>query len=380
MLIPSVFLPNLIQLSQPASLLTSLGFRYHSPSLSFLLLPPRLFLLHKLTSTLHTFLVLLTLLQFLISFSSTSRPFQMISSFALIILLFCTTTVQVYSHLLHPSIYLINQLISTSLHISSLQPTSPPLDTKERLILILCPLLHYSAMFVPFAFTFGVILSMPCLPSNLLYSLHPQCTSSPSSIPLPIPFFLLLNLWLWSYGVQCAVFVVILLMLGASSLRGFLKFYLHRLLSDPLHAPTFCLIYRRIQLLTHLFNSIHQSKILVPLIFTVTSHQVFSVYGAIKFNGQLNLISYLLFLILGSQGVTVIMGMFTGLADVYTMSRRVKAKLQREHRWHRYLRRFHQSCQLIRIRFGAVNFIDSFTPLGFENFAVVQTTNMLMVN
>lgn len=283
------------------------------------------------------------------------------------------------------------------------------LDTKEKLIKLLAPTFHWSAMAVPFAFVGGVVWSMPCMPSNLGYNFLPECsevpitdldptnsTSSSIAVKLTKLVFMLSNLWIWSFGVQCAVFVVIVIMLGAMSLRSFLKFYERKMLKSTAPLRPSCikkdpksemkllfrnvLIFRRLQLLTGRFNKIHQLKVLVPLLFTVTSHQVFSVYGAIKFNGQLNFVSYALFAILGSQGFLVIMGMFTGLADVFTMSKRVKLNLEKSQRHHKFLRRFHFSCPLIKIRFGTLNYIESFTPLGFENFALVQATNMLMVD
>jgi len=158
-------------------------------------------------------------------------------------------------------------------------------------------------------------------------------------------------------------------MLATSTLRGNEK-GLHKI----------ALIYRRLQLLTDSLNAIHSSYILPPLLFTVSSHQVFGLYGLIKFKGQLNMFSYVLFIMLASQGILVIMGMFTALADVHTVSVRVKTNLEKRHRSHRWLRRFHAGCATIKVRFGKLNYVDSFSPLSFESFAIAQTANMLLVD
>lgn len=398
MLTNDCFLPNLVALSKPASFLTSIGFYWNPESSKMKPFPPnsRNFFIHTVTTKVHLLLLLLVLLQTGLS-KEPSLPRKMISSFGLIVILFCGLTVQVYQRNLEKCTALINELVKMSTDIQNEVKTGEvccnggaiKMDVKEKIIKLLAPTLQWSAMAVPFAFVGGVVWSMPCMASNLGYFLLQECSTEESKLII-LPkhltkcIFLLTNLWIWSYGVQCAVFVVIVVMLGAVSLRSYLKYYQRSMISsfpklnNCLHRNA--VMFRRIQMLTRRFNDIHQSKILVPLIFTVTSHQVFSVYGAIKFAGQLNLVSYALFFILGNQGVMVIMGMFTGLADVYTMSRGIKTSLQRSQRGHKWLRRFHASCQLIKIRFGAVNFIDSFTPLGFENFAVVQTTNMLMVD
>lgn len=398
MLTNDCFLPNLVALSKPASYLTSIGFYWDPKTSKMKPFPPysRKFYIHKVTTKVHLLLLFLVLLQTGLS-NEPSLPRKMISSFGLIVILFCGLTVQVYHRNLKKCTALINELVKMSTHIQNEIATGEvccnggalKMDTKEKIIKLLAPTLQWSAMAVPFAFIGGVVWSMPCMASNLGYFLLEECSTEKSKLNflpehLTKCIFLLTNLWIWSYGVQCAVFVVIVVMLGAVSLRSYLKYYKQSMISS-FPELTNCiyrnaLMFRRMQVLTKRFNEIHQSKILVPLIFTVTSHQVFSVYGAIKFAGQLNFVSYALFFILGNQGVMVIMGMFTGLADVYTMSTGVKACLQRSQRGHKWLRRFHASCQSIKIRFGSVNFIDSFTPLAFENFAVVQTTNMLMVD
>ncbi|CAL8129040.1 unnamed protein product [Orchesella dallaii] len=408
MLTHDCFLPHLVQLSKPGSHLTSLGF-YWDPVKGLMVEFPRdsiLRRLHKVTSYAHHFSVILTLLQTAIAREKDLSK-MMISSFGLIIICFCTICVRVYDRNLKKCVMLINELVKTAKEFR--EPGTRVLDTKEKFIKFLAPIFHWSAMAVPFAFVGGVVWSVPCMSSNFGYFLLKECsptlkksyeclgevggvTPVLNSMDYLTKFlFLATNLWIWSYSVQCAVFIVIgVVMLGAMSIRSFLKYYERQML---LSTPNSCgstsknqktllknaLIYRRLQLLTSRFNYIHQLQILVPLLFTVTSHQVFSVYGTIKFKGQLNFVSYALFVILGSQGFLVIMGMFTALADVFSMSNQVKKKLEKKHRCHKWLRRFHAACPIIKIRFGRLNFIDTITPLVFENFAFVQTTNILMV-
>lgn len=256
-------------------------------------------------------------------------------------------------------------------------------------------------MSVPFAFVGGVVWTMPCLNSSFGFYILEECKAgSGASAEFSFTFivFILVNLLLWSYSIQCAVFVVIgVEMLGAMSIRSFLKYYERNMLSISVkkvvpEASSFsaqnsqnkeifkrALIFRRIQLMTDALNSVHSTWILVPLLFTVSSHQVFSTYGAIKFKGQLNFMSYCLFGILANQGVMVIMGMFTALGDVYRMSIQVKRNLEKAHRGHKWLSKFHKGCSIVKIKFGRLNYIDSQSPLMFENFAIAQTANMLLM-
>lgn len=245
---------------------------------------------------------------------------------------------------------------------------------------------------------------MPCLNSSFGYQFLHECANGirgegdrSGGLNITFILFILTNILLWSYSIQCAVFAVIgVEMLGAMTIRSFLKYYARDMLEIPLtrasipstvSSPKLIRImfknmhvYRRIQILAKILNEVHSTWILIPLLFTVSSHQVFSLYGAIKFNGQLNFMSYCLFGILANQGVLVIMGMFTALGDVHKMSTKVKTRLEKAHRGHKWLSRFHKGCALVKIRFGALNYVDSMTPLMFENFALAQAANMLLMN
>lgn len=378
-LTPDCYLPALIQLSKPASYLASISFYWSDKHQKFLKFTNNSLKRHQITTYLHSLAVLSMLLQtFLFWEHNLSK--LLISSFGLIVLTFTLITVWVYHLKQHKALYLINQIIKTSKQLAATTSLSK-LDSKEKLIKLMAPLFHWSAMSVPFVFVGGVVLSMPCLNSSFAYYLLPECTS-PSSPSLSPHFilFLLINLLLWSYSIQCAVFVVIgVTMLSSMSIRRFLIIYHHQLLHPPISSKS-TLIYRQIQILTGLLNTLHSTWILVPLLITVSSHQVFSTYGLIRFhNDHLNFLTYCLFLILPCQGVLVIMGMFTALSDVFRMSKKVKGHLTRSHRGSKWLSRWHKGCPLIKIKFGALNYVDSMTPLMFENFALAQTANMLLV-
>lgn len=388
------YLPSLVQLSEPASLLASIAFYWDKKKEIFKKMGARGMLRHKVTTYIHAISVGSMLVQTLLYWEKEFSKL-LISSFGLIVLNFTLITVWVYHLKMDTAMSLINELIKMSKELQKSSATDcaitnstgarrPQLDGKEKFIKFMAPLFHWSAMSVPFAFVGGVVWSMPCLNSSFAWQVLPECPSGHPGMNFTFMFFILTNIILWSYSIQCAVFVVIgVVMLGAMSIRYFLKFYQSVMLSPPtsplaLHKTG--LIYRRIQLLSKILNEIHSTWVLVPLLFTVSSHQVFSMYGAIKFNGQLNFVSYCLFALLANQGVLVIMGMFTALGDVHTISVKVSRNLVKAHRRHKWLRRFHSGCTLVTIHFGNINYVDSTTPLIFENFALLQTSNMLLLD
>ncbi|CAL8129039.1 unnamed protein product [Orchesella dallaii] len=400
MLTHDCFLPAFIQLSQPASLWTSIGFYWDSTKNRMVELCPRKMQFHKVTSYIHGISVGSMLLQTLLR-REDDRSKVLISSFGLIVLVFTTITVWVYHNNLKKCVTLINDLVKSSKEFQAgADHRDRELDTKEKFFKLMAPLFHWSAMSVPFAFVGGVVWSMPCMNSSFAFFLLEECSvggdadaaaiEGGNGNPILKIVFIGINLVLWSYSIQCAVFSVIgVEMLGAMTIRSFLKCYEKKMLSvstslgqraNSKNLFKTALIYRRLQLLTDSLNEIHSTSILVPLLVTVSSHQVFGLYGLIKFEGQLNFVSYALFTMLASQGVLVIMGMFTALADVHTLSVRIKMNLEKKHRSHKWLRRFHAGCAVIKIRFGKLNYVDSYSPLSFESFAIAQTANMLLVD
>lgn len=160
--------------------------------------------------------------------------------------------------------------------------------------------------------------------------------------------------------------------------------------SNQMCGESWILIYRQIQILCKLFNQL-SSGILFVLCFVMTTYQV--VFGCSLLSSWHELqASVTIFNTVGAvNGMIALFFLFSFCAKVYMTSlgclkgmkggeagelMKGKGKTHRELKQRKKLLR---SIPILKVEFGAANYIETLTPVIFQNFAVLRLIDCLLV-
>lgn len=135
-------------------------------------------------------------------------------------------------------------------------------------------------------------------------------------------------------------------------------------------APKLIYMYRHIQLLGNLCNEIQQKSLLSVILVTASIVLAFcmAMLVILPFNSE-NILTQYLLMIASIDAMLFHLFCFGGMVTVHNMStvtfrklrKKTHAGLTSDER--RSLRKFVRSCNPIRIKFGANNFVEKLTPL-----------------
>lgn len=133
-----------------------------------------------------------------------------------------------------------------------------------------------------------------------------------------------------------------------------------------------------------IFRQITAQGVILPIVVCVITAQINQLYIIINVsNGSMEAPFGLFIVCIGGALMDVIILMLGCgmLADVWRISIETEGKILSSESMKRckWFRKFHKSCQTLRISFGGQNFLEPLTPPNFEHFVVSQTVNLLLL-
>ncbi|CAL8118505.1 unnamed protein product [Orchesella dallaii] len=257
------------------------------------------------------------------------------------------------------------------------------LDTKSRMK----PHVIEKAVVFSLAVTpifFGVSIGMmllvkPCFPPYLGSMLF-DCAwlSSLHSLPafLRIVFSVFVA-WSWLVGSSIAFLQVSILFITTGCLNN----YLDRVKRKDLPEN----IYREVQLLAGILNTLQQYIILPSTQIIATISAIMSLYSLVNLHSAMPLpmvafCADTVFCAFACTFYTV----FGAAAQVFVKSKKLPMKWRQQSKLPRghvgkTFRAFAKSCAPIKIKCGSLNFISVLTPMRFINFVIVTTVKMTVM-
>lgn len=203
------------------------------------------------------------------------------------------------------------------------------------------------------------------------------------------------NLWIRMFALNVTTFVLsgFQALCVILSLRELVKLFREKCIlckMSCIRSNKLAVMYRSIQVLVVLVNEIQQWGFVGAIVLGGVLFQAFCACTVTQLPWTSeNIIP------LGILSVITFNSMFTiiivvgGMGTVYVESRTALIKLkesvagknQIKGRYDvKWTRMFHKSCNLIKIRFGSINFVDQLTPLNCIDFANGLTVQLLLLN
>ncbi|CAL8118507.1 unnamed protein product [Orchesella dallaii] len=257
------------------------------------------------------------------------------------------------------------------------------LDTKSRRK----PHVIEKAVVLSLAFTsifFGVsigvmLLIKPCFPPYLGSMLF-DCAWLSSFHCLPAFLRILFSVfvaWTWLIGSFAGLLQVSILFVTTGCLNN----YLDRVKRKDLPE---C-IYREVQLLAGILNSLQQYIILPSAQVIATIAAIMSLYSLVNFHSAMPLpmVAFCADIVFCSFACTFYT-VFGAAAQVFVKSKKLpmkwrqQSKLPRGHEGKTF-RAFAKSCAPIKVKCGSLNFISVLTPMRFINFVIVTTVKLTVM-
>jgi len=140
-------------------------------------------------------------------------------------------------------------------------------------------------------------------------------------------------------------------------------------------------LYREVHILVKLYNGIFQTLYTPSVVAVALGELVAAVFVCIRLHAVVAMPGFIFYPLLIIDGLSVIV--ITKVAgEVFRKSKeflRTAKKNTRECRRTEYRKQI-RSFETMKIRFGAVNFIDEKTPLVFLDFSVSMVVSYLLVN
>lgn len=216
--------------------------------------------------------------------------------------------------------------------------------------------------------------------------------------------FTLANFFMWSCAIHSSAFIVFGVMMPyVACMRFFLNRYegkynrlrdqktvmdRHAALKEIFLFAKVTQMYREIQIFSQAFNEVHQRFVLTASILCAIANQTILLYNLICTELSVGTILYLLlFLTLLVDLVVITLCMYGMMAELSRDSENKIDKLllcrgkkiNASSKATAWLKRFHRSCQPIKVQFGSGNWLEPLTPLNIEDFVISQTTNLLLL-
>lgn len=204
---------------------------------------------------------------------------------------------------------------------------------------------------------------------------------------------------MWSCAIHSAAFIVIgVMMTYIACMRTFLQRYEDqhnkvrgkRMAKESSGESTtiayvkVIINYRQIQLLSQAFNEIHKEFVLTASILSAIVIQTTLLYNLVCTGFSIKTVPYLLlFLVLLLDLVVIIFSLYGMMGELNrdSKNRIINMLIQRNKKMtaDAWLKRFHTSCQPLKVEFGSANWLEPVTPLNIENFVISQTANLLLL-
>lgn len=247
--------------------------------------------------------------------------------------------------------------------------------------------------------------------SNSGYWMLQECTTFSSQGNKILQFlieigFTLTNFFMWSCAIHSSAFIVFgVMMPHVACMRFFLNRYegkynrlrdqktvmeirKHAALKEIFLFAKVTQIYREIQIFSQAFNEVHQRLVLTASILCAIANRTILLYNLICTEFSVGTIPYLLlFLTLLVDLVVITLYMYGMMAELSRDSENMIDKLflcrgkkiNTSSKATAWLKRFHRSCQPIKVQFASGNWLEPLTPLNIEDFVISQTTNLLLL-
>ncbi len=239
--------------------------------------------------------------------------------------------------------------------------------------------------------------SNPCKPSLLGYFLLEECHRTNGSLNHVIQIIwtqiktgtvFLFNIWLWYFGFHGLAFGFTVVHITLTMIvRECIQLACRQTKSIYTNISDKCKIYRQLQILNILCNSIQQSCLLTFLC-AVTFTMSLSINLVIRF-GSANIEDKFIFVTLFSfvtiDAIGSIIFILGGMVSVFVNSKNCLCcmkglQLQCKSKFDRvWMRSFFRSCDTIKLKFGDNNFIEELTPFKTLDFAINLTVQILLV-
>jgi len=236
----------------------------------------------------------------------------------------------------------------------------------------------------------------PCQPSLVGYWLLVECIEGPA-IATNLFNMVWSNLWkllifmlnhiYWAPMVYLTVFTLIIpIILCCLTICNFLATFLDRF-SQPRSPSVYenAKVYRFIQILAVLFNSIFRQLLLILITGSIFVASV-CLAACVKLNWNFsNVFSLIMSLSLGVDTTAVLIVVLGGMVTSYLQSKltfqnlRLISLSKFSKRESKHFQLFLKSCPHIKIRFGSTNFLEPLTPLNCVAFVINLTVQMLLL-
>jgi len=219
-----------------------------------------------------------------------------------------------------------------------------------------------------------MVLVKPCFPpyaGSILF----ECTWLSSFDYVPAFLRIMLSAlvsWTWLMGSSIAFLQVAVLFITTGCLNN----YLDRLKGTNL--PKY--IYREVQLLGTILNSLQQYVILPTSQIIGTVAGIMSLYSLVNSHSAMPwpMLVFCADIVVCSFSCTFYK-VFGAAAQVFVKSKKLPGKWMKERRggeMAREFKAFAKSCAPIKIKCGSLNFISVLTPMRFINFVIVTTVKL----
>ncbi len=264
----------------------------------------------------------------------------------------------------------------------------------------------YSLTFVciasPFLVLYGILWNQPCKPALAAFWMLPECHTMLNNNWLLYMLNVLFKLLVFLCNQYGLLFIIKNLPFVATNINVFCLLAMTKLLHIfksrclfwngtsymSLHSPL--LLYRKLQILNAFMNDIMKWGIVSPYIACATLLLAVSSTVLIRISwSSKNMVLIILYGYIFVMEMLTISVLFTLLSKLYTVSEMVVQELSkkrgvifprsREQNGNYFLKRVYWSLSNIKVRFGSLNFVDSYTPLNLVHFANEVTVQTLLL-
>ncbi len=269
----------------------------------------------------------------------------------------------------------------------------------EWLHLLLVPLLIVSAVVIPPLLVLGLHLINPCKPSLIGYFVLVECHKTkniPTKIVHTVLNFIvkivvfLGNIWILWFAFHGAIALVILVtILGSMTSKECLQIFLIKIKSGK-EIFKDAVLYRELCIINILCNCVQQKyvEILMGMAICLLSISLNLMVMFINQSSQeqTNGLIVVLFALVVAECVFVLLVIFEGMVGVYKESKyklRICKRMMNTYesvKCRRWIRRYWGSCNVLKIKFGEVNFFEELTPLRCLDLAFNLTVQLILLS
>ncbi len=272
-----------------------------------------------------------------------------------------------------------------------------PADALEKFNLVLVPVLMISmTMFAP-CFVFGIHWINPCKPSLLGYFLLDECYGTSNvhqgyhnlfkRVVLKL-FICTLNIWMWYFGAFCIFFVTSAICLISTGIfsNGIKTLWYE--LQTTKDIKNHSIVYRELQILNSVYNSVQKdllSLIIIGAIFCVTTNLTLLIKSLNGTYLEVNFKIMSTFILTVLNSAMVMLLILSGFVSVHKKSKQflqdVKSLeyLETSRVSRIWARKYWQSCEKLKIKFGDDNCVEELTPIRCLDFTANLTVQMLLL-